>query len=185
MKNDLLEIRPTLRAFMKLWNWDRLKGDFAEVGVYEGDSARVIVDFCPEGKLLFLYDTFEGIPYHNEFFDNYHRQGDMPRSKSLALDKLKSFTKIVRVVPGIFPDSAASQATRQFCFANIDVDVYRSTKDCLDFFYPKLVKDGILMIQDDYKHVNTQGVTLAADGFIKNKTEKWEFFSDIAYLIKE
>ena len=38
-----------------------IEGDFAEVGVYKGHTARLIHKYAPERK-LHLFDTFEGFP---------------------------------------------------------------------------------------------------------------------------
>ncbi len=40
---------------------DNIPGDFAELGVYKGDTARVIHHCAPDRK-LHLFDTFEGFP---------------------------------------------------------------------------------------------------------------------------
>lgn len=177
--------RDVLREFMEQRDWNTIDGDFAEVGVWEGHSARVLVDFCSEGKILFLYDTFDGLPYHDSEFDNHHVTGEMVTSIDIVTEMLKDFADKIKILPGVFPQSASAQLNREFCFVNIDVDLYKATKDCLEFFYPRLVKGGVLIIQDDYDFVNTEGVTLAADAFLKDKVEVWDRYRNLAYFVKK
>ena len=51
---------------------------------------------------------------------------------------------------------------------HLDVDLYKSTLDCLKFFYPRVNKGGII-ISHDYPSVN--GVKKAFDEFFKDKPE--------------
>jgi len=37
-------------------------GDLAEVGVFDGASARLVLDHAPKHKTLHLFDTFQGLP---------------------------------------------------------------------------------------------------------------------------
>jgi len=54
-----------------------LPGAFAEAGVYKGGTAllvsRVLLN-C--SKLLYLFDSFRGLPKESPNFDNYYKQGD-------------------------------------------------------------------------------------------------------------
>ena len=36
----------------------------------------------------------------------------------------------------------------RFCFVHLDVDLYSSTKQCLEYFFPRLVPGGILLSHD-------------------------------------
>jgi hypothetical protein len=51
--------------------------------------------------------------------------------------------------PGLFPASATDVADRRFCFVHLDLDLGQATADALEFFYPRLLTDGVL-IGDDY-----------------------------------
>jgi hypothetical protein len=52
----------------------------------------------------------------------------------------------------------------------IDVDIYQSTLDSLNFFYPKMLKGGFMFF-DDYMGKNTPGVKKALDEFLIDKKE--------------
>jgi O-methyltransferase len=48
-------------------------GDFAEFGVFQGQTAKLIHHFCPERKLS-LFDTFEGFDERDICNENAHIQ---------------------------------------------------------------------------------------------------------------
>jgi O-methyltransferase len=158
-----------------LWLWRlakfaaRLEGDIAEVGVYKGGTARVLSQGCPK-KAVHLFDTFSGMPVVTPEIDT-HKQGDF---SDTSLESVKDFLKDcpnVRFHPGFFPGTANGLEKDRFCFVNIDVDIYASTKDCLEFFYPRMVPGGIMAF-DDYKWKHCAGVKKAIDEFLAGKPEK-------------
>ena len=57
---------------------------------------------------------------------------------------------------------------RRFSFVHLDVDLYQSTLDCLNFFYPRLSLGGIIISHD---YTTAEGVDLAFDEFFSNKPE--------------
>ena len=174
-----------LQEFLTVHNVIDIKGDFAEVGVAVGGSAKVIADFVFNDKMLYLFDTFEGMPYHDEEKDNFHRKGDFSKCHIQIVENLlRNYQDNVSIIKGIFPQTASFMPASTFCFVNIDVDVYQSTRDCLEFFYPKMAKGGFIIILDDYGHPHCDGTRLAADEFIKDKPETWQFYNCIAYIEK-
>jgi hypothetical protein len=48
------------------------------------------------------------------------------------------------------------------------VDLYQPTYDSLDFFFPRLVKGGVIVC-DDYNFSNFPGAKLAWDEYFKDK----------------
>jgi hypothetical protein len=100
-----------------------------------------------------------------------HRLGDF---SDTSLESVRDFLKDctnVRFYPGLFPKTACDIKNERFCFVNIDVDIYSSTKDCLDFFYPRMVSGGVMAF-DDYKWKHCAGVKKAIDEFLVGKPEK-------------
>jgi hypothetical protein len=68
----------------------------------------------------------------------------------------------VEVYKGWIPERFAVVAGRSFCFAHIDVDLYRPTLDSMAFFYPRMAPGGIILL-DDYGFSTCPGVTEAVD----------------------
>ena len=55
----------------------------------------------------------------------------------------------VKFYPGWVPERFQEVESITFSFVHIDVDLYQPTLDSFRFFYPRLVKNGI-MVFDDY-----------------------------------
>jgi O-methyltransferase len=64
---------------------------------------------------------------------------------------------------GIFPETATGLEDETFAFVHLDADLYQSTLDGLNFFYPRLSPGGCIIVHD-YNH-NWEGVTKAVDEF--------------------
>ena len=57
---------------------------------------------------------------------------------------------------------------KKFSFIHIDLDLHKPILDTLEFFYPRLVKGGII-ICDDYNSSQFPGAKKAWDDFLKTK----------------
>ena len=137
------------------------EGNFAEVGVYKGGVAYFLAQHC---KIeVHLFDTFEGIPNAVEELDN-HRNGDFQDTTFFEVDNLLlSFQNVVFHI-GIFPSTAEDLDFEKFSFVHLDGDTYQTTIDGLNFFFPRMVKGGIIII-DDYNWEPCPGVNKAVDEF--------------------
>ena len=144
-----------------------VRGDTAEVGVYEGGSAKVIAEFKGP-RHLHLCDTFEGIPElgKHDSREQFYR-GQYAASIESVRAYLSGFMDL-SFHKGLFPSPANSMYNKQFSFVNLDVDLYDSTLASLEFFYPRLAKGGIL-ISHDYS--TCAGVKRAFDEFFDIKPE--------------
>lgn len=147
-----------------------MDGDIAEVGVYKGGTAKLIAKtIAGTTKTLHLFDTFLGMP-PTDITKDIHKEGDF---SDAPLNEVKAYLKDcgnVRFYPGFFPATSDSVSNLQFCFVHIDVDIYKSVADCCEFFYPRMVKGGI-MVFDDYGSLSCPGAKTAIDEFFVNKPE--------------
>ena len=137
-------------------------GDYLEVGTWRGGSgcliARRVKEICP-GSRVFLADTFAGIVKAGEidggYTDGAHDDASVDDVKALA----SRMTVDVEVLQGMFPDDTGTQIEdRVFRLCHIDVDVYQSGKDVLEWIWPRLVPGGIVVF-DDYGFNSCPGVT--------------------------
>lgn len=144
----------------------RLPGDMAEVGVFQGASARLICDVKGD-KTLRLFDTFKGLPESSEKDRGVHRTGMYACSLESVSGYLSQF-KGVEYYQGLFPDSTATTPEANYCFTHFDVDLYEGTLACLEYFYPRMVTGGI-MISHDYGLL--AGVEAAFTEFFADKPE--------------
>ncbi len=123
-----------------------LPGVMAEVGVYQGCSAKLI-SLASGGARLHLFDTFEGLPEPAPA-EIAHLRAQQYRSGLPAVRAFLAEAANVVFHPGCFPQTAAGLEDERFSFVHLDVDLKSSTRACLDFFYPRMVPGGIIMTHD-------------------------------------
>ena len=128
-----------------------IEGNAAELGVYRGDFAKHINHYFPDRK-LYLFDTFEGFDCRDADFDrqagNWIVEADnfSKTSVELVLSKMEHKENCI-IRKGWFPETADG-IDDKFCFVSIDADLYQPTIAGLEFFYPRLVHSGVIMIHD-------------------------------------
>ena len=142
-------------------------GEVAEVGVYKGGTAGLIQLYKPTNKHLYLFDTFTGMPKANEKLD-LHKEGDFNDTSIEHIDFLVStYSQSYSIYKGVFPRENTEYVKHlTFSFVHLDVDIYDSIKECLEFFYPRMRPNSIILL-DDYNEPNCPGAKLAADEFAK------------------
>jgi O-methyltransferase len=124
-------------------------GDLAEVGVFQGGSARIICENRAPGRALHLFDTFAGLPEVSPIDETHFSVGDWAAPLELAQSYLSRYDK-VHFHPGLFPETAQPLEAARFAFVALDVDTFQSTLAGLRFFVPRLNPGGILL-SDDYR----------------------------------
>ena len=143
----------------------RIPGDMAELGVASGASARLILAHGG-GRMLHLFDTFEGLPAPAAADSAKFAEGDF-------LNRLEDVQQYLagancRFHQGLFPATAAPVADRLFSFVHLDVDLYASTRAGLEFFYPRMSRGGIIISHD---YLSADGVNRAVSEFFVDKPE--------------
>ncbi len=161
----LLTIPESLQIYDCAKSALKIKGDFAEVGVYRGGSAKLISKVLDNRK-LHLFDTFEGLPEASDN-DEYFKLGEY----SASLDEVRKLLKPIKNIifyKGLFPKSSNKLKSSKFAFVHLDVDLFQSTKDSLEYFYPRMSKGGIILCHD---YPISVGVNKAINKFFKDKPE--------------
>ena len=144
-----------------------LGGVMAEVGVCEGGSAWVIRDADTTNRPFYLFDTFEGLPGLNKF----SFADALMKPIDIVKNDFKSKTNMF-FHKGLFPmDTGRYVEHLRFSFVHLDVDIYRSMKDCLGFFYNRMLPGGVLLCHD-YNEPNWgEQINRAVDEFYLDKPE--------------
>ena len=144
------------RAHTALWaafHAQQLEGDFVECGVYRGFLSMSIVtylDFASMPERQFhLIDTYAGLvpelvteedtaAYRNDYEDCYE------------LVK-QSFAKYenVNIVRGSVPEVLPSANISKVAYLSIDMNCTQPEVDALEYFWPRLVSGGVVVL-DDY-----------------------------------
>lgn len=144
---------------------EKIPGDLAELGVAFGASAKLIADHA-HGRMLHLFDTFEGLPEPTEKDNPKFFAGDF-RSDFEEITRYLS-DQNVRFHKGLFPETSGPVEDKVFSFVHLDVDLYESTRSGLEFFYPRMSPGGILISHD---YVTADGVNQAFAEFFADKPE--------------
>lgn len=144
---------------------ENVAGDFAEVGVWRGNTAAVLAYYAKQlGRDVFLFDTFEG-------FSKKDLKGvDAGQGAAFSNTSLDMVKKVVgldsdraHLVQGWFPDSVTEQhRNRKYAVVSLDCDLYAPMKAGLDFFYPRMSGGGVLFLHD-YSSQYWIGATKAID----------------------
>jgi len=130
---------------------EKIPGDFAELGVYKGETAKII-HLCAPERNLHLFDTFEGFPAEDlkdetgkasAYTTNHFADTSLEKVRTLLEEQENIFYH-----KGYFPDSIGDSEDKIFAFASIDADLYQPTKAGLEYFYPRLSPGGIILVHD-------------------------------------
>ena len=172
----LLEIEKTYDDKIRLYNFwfqcERLKkenisGSFAELGVYKGETARII-HLLDNSRKFHLFDTFDGFIKS----DLQHETGEAATysSKNFADTSEKEVVKFIEgneniiVHKGHFPETTQGLEKEMFALVNIDADLCKPILEGLKFFYPHLSPGGVILVHD-YNH-KWEGALKAVDEFV-------------------
>lgn len=158
-----------------------LEGNIAECGCFRGHSSYIISSYIKDinpRKEFFIFDSFAGLSNKDLDLDRpaYEQSDEEMKLEtgrfSCALEEVQknlSEFNFVKYFKGYVPERFEEVSGHKFCFVHIDVDLYQPTYDALDFFFPRLVKDGIIVI-DDYGSSLYKGATTAVDDFLLKNT---------------
>ena len=119
-------------------------GAFVEVGVYQGGTAQHLHALAWEqGRKLYLYDTFIGMPYMDLAKGDSHKIGDFSDASARAIVDLCPHALVVQ---GVFPNSAVDMP--KIAFAHVDVDNYRCVKEAAEYLMTRMVPGGVIWFDD-------------------------------------
>jgi hypothetical protein len=149
-----------------------VRGDFAELGVYKGNSAALLARFARRlGSTAYFLDTYEG------FSDDDLKGIDAAaKPNSFSDTSLEAVRELVgedsaRFIKGFFPSTAAQlPADGHYCLVHIDCDLYAPMLSALEYFYARLVPGGYLIVHD-YASLHWNGAEKAVDEFFADKPE--------------
>ena len=164
-----------------------IEGDFVECGVWRGGSSMAVALTFKElgdvGRELYLYDTYEGMnapTEHDVELDGKRADvtfadrrlsddsSDWCRSPLDEVEQNLASTGYPRAklhfVKGKVEDTIpAEMPNGAIALLRLDTDWYESTRHELEHLYPRLVRGGVLVI-DDYGH--WAGARKAVDDYI-------------------
>lgn len=181
-------------------------GVYVECGVAAGAQILAMAEGAPY-KIIHAFDSFEGIPLPS------NKDDQMPGIKYLTKDEQKALPKPGKqklessgatVVPleaflenvsnvqcpeniiihkGWFENTLENCRIDEISILRLDGDLYNSTLVCLKHLFPKVIKGGIIII-DDWE---LPGCQLACKDYFKSIkfTPNYQRISNICYFINE
>jgi O-methyltransferase len=131
-----------------------IKGEVAELGVFQGEFARHINKQFSDRK-LYLFDTFDGFSENDikkdfeigsseKIMDQEYNFSDT--TEKFVLDRMEYPEKCI-VKKGYFPKTA-EKLEEKFAFVSLDADLYQPMLEGLKYFYPRLEKGGYIFVHD-------------------------------------
>jgi O-methyltransferase len=154
---------------------DHLPGAVLEVGVWRGGTGALLAararsdretsaatsgDAGAAGSTVYLADTFRGVVKAGPK-DDYYTGGEHADASREMVESLLQGLHLDnwRLLEGVFPDETAGDVSDDMIrFCHIDVDVYQSAKDTLEWVWPRIPVGGIV-VYDDYGFYGCEGVT--------------------------
>ncbi len=162
------------------------RGDVAECGVFRGSTLITFGQYLRErhlGKRLFGLDSFEGFDSSVSVdlalggaSDTEKRAGgfgDASYDLVVSRVRLLGLEETVQIKKGFFRETLHKLPASEFCFVHLDCDIYQSYRDCLTYFYPRMVPDRIILL-DEYNDSPWPGCNKAVDEFLHDKSERLE-----------
>lgn len=164
-----------------------IPGAIVECGVWRGGSmmavARTLLSMTEANRELFLFDTFDGMssPDYNDVSLAGEKASELverhTKSESdlfwcyAPLEAVKQavlstgYPEVkLHFVKGRVEETLPGNAPEQIALLRLDTDWYESTRHELETLYPRLVRGGVLIL-DDYGH--WQGARKAVDEYIE------------------
>ena len=135
----------------------QIPGQFMEAGVWRGGASimmKATLNALGQTRKVYLADSFQGMPKANHPKDSI----DISAVDVLSVseqDVLANFEKFnllddnVITIPGFFSDSLPTANIPPLAILRLDADMYESTLTCLNILFDKVVKGGVIII-DDY-----------------------------------
>ena len=171
---------------------NRITGDIVECGVWRGGSmmaaALTLIECGDVSRDLFLFDTFEGMvaPTDRDVAIDGRSAGKLLQShKKTESDSVWCYATLntvkeamestgyraegVHYVQGKVEVTIPRYAPTQIALLRLDTDWYESTRHEMEYLFPRLVKGGVLIV-DDYGH--WKGAREAVDEYLSNNRIK-------------
>lgn len=168
---------------------NEIPGDFVECGVWRGGSmmavAKTLLAMGAADRDLYLFDTFTGMPLpgpEDVAYDGTHagdifeerkrREGGLGWCHSSLEEVTRAMlstgydTRRVHLIQGKVEDTVPAAAPERIALLRLDTDWYESTRHELIHLFPRLSRQGVLLV-DDYGHWG--GARKATDEYLAGK----------------
>jgi SAM-dependent methyltransferase len=160
--------------------------DWAEFGVWKGDTAKFLLKRLPKNNSLYLFDSFKGLPETWFFQDGRvwkdHREGYFAIPEK-DIPKFEDYR--IKMKIGWFEDCLpqfVKEHDHPLGLIHVDCDIYASTKQIFDSLN-ELIIQGTIIVFDEYYNYDVERAGWmdheykAFQEFVKNKRRKYEYLA--------
>ncbi len=136
----------------------RVDGAIVEVGVWRGGTGCLLALAAPR-KTVYLADTFAGVVNAGPH-DTRYRGGEHADTSDEMVGGLLASAGAgnAQLLKGVFPHETSASISGPIALLHVDVDVYQSAKDTVDWALPRLLT-GSTIVFDDYGFYGCEGIT--------------------------
>jgi len=169
----------------------KIEGCIVECGVFQGEALFGMANLLRQKNCkvrMFGMDSFEGFPEpaaqdrlpngtlhpgaEKGHFNDTSYEAVSRRSRALGFDQI-TFYK------GYFENTLHNLKSEKFSLVHLDCDLYQSYKECLNFFYDKVLPGGYIVFDEySFSHDVYPGAQKAIDEFFADKPEKIQSFPE-------
>jgi len=152
---------------------ENISGDFAELGVWRGNTASVLAHYAASAnRKVYLFDTFEGFDTRDlAGIDKDKEMVFADTSLAMVKEVIGAPGDVCKFVKGYFPSTITDEhRATTYSIVSIDCDLYEPMKAGLEFFYPLMSKGGLLLLHD-YSSIFWDGAKKAIDEFCAENEE--------------
>ena len=175
-----------------------VNGMVVECGTWKGGTIAGMARVLGDGREYVLFDSFEGLPPAREidgetalswqadtespqFYDNC-RADEVDAIAAMDIAGVKNYD----IVKGWFDQSVPSYCWKSpIAILRLDGDWYNSTLTCLEHLFPRVQKNGIIIIDDYY---DFEGCSKAVHDYLSKKKRSEcirQFIHEVCYLMKQ
>lgn len=183
-----------------------VEGDYVECGVAAGAQIIAILHASGNQKVVHAFDSFEGIPLPSnrdnqmpgirmlepDEIKNLPNPGEQElKTSGATVVSVGGFVQHVTlsgvnaeslvIHQGWFEETVSKSKVKKIALLRLDGDLYNSTLVCLQHLFPKVVKGGVVII-DDWE---LPGCRAACDDYFKSIHYKPDYqIKGVAYFVK-
>jgi O-methyltransferase len=162
--NTLVDIYRCWELWTLVEQTAKRHGGILEVGVWRGGTGALMAKsalLAGSTDPVYLCDTFEGVVKAGSKDVHYKGGEHADTSQHIVEDLLQTLSVTnVRILKGVFPNDTGHliEPSEEFRLCHIDVDVYQSAKDVVDWIWDRMVPGGVVVF-DDYGFEVCEGIT--------------------------
>ncbi|MCK4304369.1 MAG: hypothetical protein KAY24_09050 [Candidatus Eisenbacteria sp.] len=187
---DLADYENIIQALQVTRN---LPGAYVEIGVYKGASAHLALNYLRSAGIdrhAFFLDVFEGFSYDEAKSspDAFWLGQFCSTSMDTVKRRLAAFENKTLVKCNIITDELPGEID-EIAVCNIDVDIYEAITAALNKTAPRIVGNGVILVEDQGHTPNIAGGYLALKDFLASPLGRhfvpWNLSSGQAVLIRK